>query len=244
VGADVDAFCGARCGEHSPERSNRRDGYSERNWDTRVGSLELAMPKLREGSYFPDWLLQARRRAEQASVSVIADAHLAGVSRVGSRTGAAARRRADLEEPVSRLAKSLDQIVEDFRTGRRRRPVCVRHLRRAPGQVPEGQPHGQRLRHPRRRRQPGRLSAVARPRCRHLQSEALGKTKPADRRALSSCSQETVKFRDRNGLMENIDDPQRIARARSGDATRRASGVAVRRANSGAATPVNKCTRP
>jgi hypothetical protein len=50
----------------------------ERDWDTRVGSIELAVPKLREGSYFPDWLLQPRRRAEQAFVSVIADASLAG----------------------------------------------------------------------------------------------------------------------------------------------------------------------
>src|SRR5207253_2635156 len=67
-------------GERSPERVNRRNGYRERDWDTRVGSIELAVPKLREGSYFPDWLLQPRRRAEQAFVSVIADAYLAGVS--------------------------------------------------------------------------------------------------------------------------------------------------------------------
>ena len=46
-----------------------------RDWDTWVGSIELAVPKLREGSYFPDWLLQPRRRAEQAFVSVIADAY-------------------------------------------------------------------------------------------------------------------------------------------------------------------------
>jgi len=59
---------------------NRRNGYRERDWDTRVGSIELAVPKLREGSYLPDWLLQPRRRAEQAFVSVIADAYLAGVS--------------------------------------------------------------------------------------------------------------------------------------------------------------------
>src|SRR6266700_2154390 len=67
MGAEVDALCGAPYGERSPERVNRRNGYRERDWDTRVGSIELAMPKLREGSYFPDWLLQPRRRAEQAS---------------------------------------------------------------------------------------------------------------------------------------------------------------------------------
>jgi putative transposase len=80
MSADADAACGAGYGERSPERINRRNGYRERDWDTRVGSIELAVPKLREGSYFPDWLLQPRRRAEQAFVSVIADAYLAGVS--------------------------------------------------------------------------------------------------------------------------------------------------------------------
>src|SRR4029450_2670624 len=50
----------------TPERVNRRNGYRERDWDTRVGSIELAVPKLRAGSYFPDWLLQPRRRAERA----------------------------------------------------------------------------------------------------------------------------------------------------------------------------------
>src|ERR671923_530110 len=80
MGAEVDALRGARYGERGPERVNRRNGYRERDWDTRVRSIELAVPKLREGSYFPDWLLQPRRRAEQAFVSVIADAYLAGVS--------------------------------------------------------------------------------------------------------------------------------------------------------------------
>ena len=74
MSADADAVCGAGYGERSPERVNRRNGYREGDWDTRVGSIELAVPKLREGSYFPDWLLQPRRRAEQAFVSVIADA--------------------------------------------------------------------------------------------------------------------------------------------------------------------------
>jgi transposase-like protein len=117
MGAEADGLCGAAYGERSSERVNRRNGYRERDWDTRVGSIELAVPKLREGSYFPDWPLQPRRRAEQASVSVIADAYLAGVS---------TRRVEKLVQPlgvermsksqVSRLAKSLDEIVEDFRT--------------------------------------------------------------------------------------------------------------------------------
>jgi putative transposase len=117
MGAEVDALCGAAYGERSPERVNRRNGYRERDWDTRVGSIELAVPKLREGSYFPDWLLEPRRRAEQAFVSVIADAYLAGVStrRVEKLVQQLGVERMSKSQ-VSRLAKSLDAIVEDFRT--------------------------------------------------------------------------------------------------------------------------------
>ncbi len=117
MSADADAVCGAGYGERSPERVNRRNGYRERDWDTRVGSIELAVPKLREGSYFPGWLLQPRRRAEQAFVSVIADAYLAGVStrRVEKLVQQLGVERMSKSQ-VSRLAQSLDQIVEDFRT--------------------------------------------------------------------------------------------------------------------------------
>jgi putative transposase len=117
MSADADAVCGAGYGERTPERLNRRNGYRERDWNTRVGSIELAVPKLREGSYFPDWLLQPRRRAEQAFVSVIADAYLAGVStrRVEKLVQQLGVERMSKSQ-VSRLAKSLDQIVEDFRT--------------------------------------------------------------------------------------------------------------------------------
>jgi len=117
MSADADAVCGAGYGERSPERVNRRNGYRERDWDMRVGSIELAVPKLRGGSYFPDWLLQPRRRAEQAFVSVIADAYLAGVStrRVEKLVQQLGVERLSKSQ-VSRLAKSLDTIVEDFRT--------------------------------------------------------------------------------------------------------------------------------
>ncbi len=113
MSADADAVCGAGYGERSPERVNRRNGYRERDWDTRVGSIELAVPKLREGSYFPDWLLQPRRRAEQAFVSVIADAYLASVS---TRRVEKLVQQLGVERMSKRLAQSLDQIVEDFRT--------------------------------------------------------------------------------------------------------------------------------
>ena len=117
MSADADVCCGAGYGERSPERVNRRNGYRERDWDTRVGSIELAVPRLREGSYFPDWLLQPRRRAEQAFVSVIADAYLAGVStrRVEKLVAQLGVERMSKSQ-VSRLAASHDQIVEDFRT--------------------------------------------------------------------------------------------------------------------------------
>jgi transposase-like protein len=117
MSAEADALCGAGYGERSPERVNRRNGYRERDWDTRVGTIELAVPKLRAGSYFPDWLLQPRRRAEQALVSVIADCYLAGVStrRVEKLVQQLGIERMSKSQ-VSRLAKTLDAIVEDFRT--------------------------------------------------------------------------------------------------------------------------------
>ena len=117
MGAEVDALCGAGYGERVLERVNRRNGYRERPWDTRVGSIELAVPKLREGSYFPEWLLQPRRRAEQALVSVVADAYLAGVStrRVEKLVQQLGIDRMSKSQ-VSRLARALDQVVEDFRT--------------------------------------------------------------------------------------------------------------------------------
>src|SRR2546421_10442477 len=80
MGAEAQQLCGAEYGERSSERSNSRNGYRERYWDTREGSIELAVPKLRRGSYFPEWLLEPRRRAERALVTVIAQADLAGVS--------------------------------------------------------------------------------------------------------------------------------------------------------------------
>jgi putative transposase len=80
MSADIDSVCGAEDGTVSEDRVNRRNGYRTREWDTRAGTVELAIPKLREGSYFPGWLLEPRRRSEKALVQVIADCYLAGVS--------------------------------------------------------------------------------------------------------------------------------------------------------------------
>ena len=75
---EADALCGAGYGERSEARINRRNGYRERQFDTRVGTMGLAIPKLRQGSYFPDWLLEPRRRAESALVAVITECYVAG----------------------------------------------------------------------------------------------------------------------------------------------------------------------
>lgn len=80
MSAETDALCGAEYGTSSPERVNTRNGYRHRDFDTRAGTLEVAIPKLRSGSYFPDWLLERRKRAEAALTSVVATCYLLGVS--------------------------------------------------------------------------------------------------------------------------------------------------------------------
>ncbi len=86
MGADADALCGAEFGTRSPDRTNRRNGYRQREWDTRAGTIELAIPKLREGSYFPEWLLERRKRAKRALISVVATSYLLGCRRGGWRS--------------------------------------------------------------------------------------------------------------------------------------------------------------
>src|SRR6266542_6297557 len=76
MGAEADALCGAGYGERTAERVNSRNGYRTREFDTRVGTMEVAIPKLRHGSYFPDWLLEPRRRAEKALVAVVAQCYV------------------------------------------------------------------------------------------------------------------------------------------------------------------------
>ena len=80
LSAEADAVCGAGWGQVSDQRVNRRNGYRHRDLDTRVGTIDVAVPKLRTGSYFPEWLLTRRRRAEQALTSVVATCYLLGVS--------------------------------------------------------------------------------------------------------------------------------------------------------------------
>ncbi|MDN5805053.1 MAG: IS256 family transposase [Microlunatus sp.] len=119
LAAQADAVCGAGYGQRSSERVNSRNGYRHRDLDTRVGTLDVAVPKLRSGSLYPDWLLERRKRAEQALTSVVATCYLLGVS----------TRRMDKlvqtlgitglsKSQVSVMAKDLDEHVEQFRTRR------------------------------------------------------------------------------------------------------------------------------
>jgi putative transposase len=117
MGAEADAICGAAFGERSAERTNVRNGYRPRQWDTRAGSIDLAIPKLRTGSYFPDWLLERRRRAEAALVSVVATSYLLGVStrRMEKLVATLGIDRLSKSQ-VSEMAKDLDEQVAAFRT--------------------------------------------------------------------------------------------------------------------------------
>ena len=114
--ADADAVVGAEYGRPTPGRTTQRNGYRHRDLDTRVGTIDVAIPKLRKGTYFPEWLLERRKRAETALITVVADCYLAGVS----------TRRMDKlvktlgidslsKSQVSRMAAELDEHVEQFR---------------------------------------------------------------------------------------------------------------------------------
>jgi putative transposase len=117
MSADADAVCNAVYGERSEDRTNSRNGYRSRRWDTRVGTIDLKIPKLRTGSYFPEWLLEPRRRAEKAFIAVIADCYLAGVStrRVDKLVKSLGIEGISSQQ-VSKLARELDSVVEAFRS--------------------------------------------------------------------------------------------------------------------------------
>ena len=117
LSAEADAVCGAEYGTSTPERVNRRNGYRHRDFDTRAGTLDVAIPKLRQGSYFPEWLLERRKRAERALTSVVATCYLLGVStRRMDRLVASLGITSLSKSQVSEMAKELDAHVEEFRT--------------------------------------------------------------------------------------------------------------------------------
>lgn len=117
LSGQADAVCGADYGTRDEGRTNRRNWYRHRPLDTRMGTMDVAVPKLRDGTYFPEWLLQRRKRAEAALTSVVATCYLLGVS----------TRRMDKlvqtlgitglsNSQVSVMAKDLDKQVMQFRT--------------------------------------------------------------------------------------------------------------------------------
>jgi putative transposase len=113
--AEVSELVGAARGERAPEeRLTHRNGYRSRSWSTRAGELELAIPKLRRGSYFPSFL-EPRKRSEQALVSVVQEAYVAGVStRKVDQVVESLGLRISRSE-VSRICAGLDEQVEAFR---------------------------------------------------------------------------------------------------------------------------------
>ena len=112
--AEVAVQIGAEHGERSPGRLTQRNGYRPRPWDTRVGTLELQIPRVREGSYFPT-LLEPRRRSERALLAVVQQAYVEGVS---TRKVDALVKSLGCEgiskSQVSRICQELDQAVESF----------------------------------------------------------------------------------------------------------------------------------
>ena len=113
---EIEAKTGVPCGSRSPERLNHRNGYRERSWDTRAGRIELAIPKLRKGSYFPSFL-EPRRTAEKALAAVIQEAYVHGVSTrslvdLVKAMGASGVSKSQ----VSRLVAEIDERVNAFLT--------------------------------------------------------------------------------------------------------------------------------
>lgn len=113
---EVSAKLGADPHQRTPERSGYRNGHRERDWDTRAGTIPLEIPKLRRGSYFPDWLLEPRRRAERALFAVVTEAYVLGVStrKVDSLVRTLGVEGISKSE-VSRLCSELDRGVKAFR---------------------------------------------------------------------------------------------------------------------------------
>src|SRR6059058_867554 len=113
---EVSELIGAERGERRPQdRATHRNGYRPRRWDTRAGEIELQIPKIRQGSYFPSFL-EPRRRSEQALLAVVQQAYVCGVStrRVDQLVESLGLRVSRSE--VSRICVGLDEQVEAFRT--------------------------------------------------------------------------------------------------------------------------------
>jgi len=115
---EVSQHIGAERHERTPDRTGQRNGYRDRSWDTRVGSIELKVPRVRDGSFYPV-MLEPRKRAERALVAVVQEAYVQGVStrRVDDLVQALGMNGISKSQ-VSRLCQELDGEVERFRTRR------------------------------------------------------------------------------------------------------------------------------
>src|SRR5436305_176683 len=113
--AEVSELIGAERGERTPDRATHRNGCRSRRWDTRAGEIDLQIPKLRQGSYFPSFL-EPRKRSEQALLNVVQQAYVCGVStrRVDQLVESLGLRISRSE--VSRISAGLDEQVEAFRS--------------------------------------------------------------------------------------------------------------------------------
>src|SRR5919206_3719724 len=113
---EVEEHVGAGRHERSSARTGQRNGYRERSWDTRVGTIELKVPRVRDSSYFPS-LLEPRRRAERALSAVVQEAYVRGIStRKVDELVKALGMEGISKSQVSRLCQELDEEVERFRT--------------------------------------------------------------------------------------------------------------------------------
>ena len=111
---DTEGLCAAAYGERNPERANSRNGYRERLWETRAGSLDLKIPKLRKGSYFPGFL-EPRRTGEKALAAVIQEAYIQGIStRSVDELVKAMGMSGISKSQVSRLCTEIDERVHAF----------------------------------------------------------------------------------------------------------------------------------
>jgi len=111
---EVGAVTGAACGEKDPARRAQRNGYRDRDWETRAGTVELRIPKLRKGSYFPGFL-EPRRMAEKALTAVIQEAYVQGISTRSVDDLVKAMGMSGISKSqVSRLCEEIDGKVKAF----------------------------------------------------------------------------------------------------------------------------------
>ena len=111
---ETEGLCGAGPGERSPQRVNQRNGYRARDWETRAGTVELRIPKLRKGSYFPAFL-EPRRLAEKALTAVVQEAYIQGIStRSVDDLVKAMGMEGISKSQVSRLCGEIDERVQTF----------------------------------------------------------------------------------------------------------------------------------